>query len=139
MQNIFENKIDTKTMSPLALAFMGDGVYEMFVREYLVAKGNSSVKRLHRLSVEMVRCEFQSKVVTEKLFDVFTQEEKDVFMRGRNTKLGHVPKNASRADYQAATALECLFGYLYLKNEINRLSEFFDIISSYWEINYEKG
>lgn len=120
-------------MSPLALAFMGDGVYSMLVREYLITKGNSTVKRLHKLSVDWVRCEFQASVSKEKLLPILTEEENDVFHRGRNAKVGHVPKNSSVADYHAATAFECLFGYLYLKNDIDRIKELFMIIKEFME------
>lgn len=115
-------------MSPLTLAFLGDGVYELFVREYLVSKGSCPVKKLHSRAVEMVRCEAQAYVLTELFWDVLTEEERAVVLRGRNAHVGHVPKNANVADYHAATALEALFGYLYLKGELLRLRELFVMI-----------
>ncbi len=142
MQNFFENDIDVRTMSPLALAFLGDGVYGMFVREYLISKGNSKVNTLHKSSVEMVRCEFQALAVKEKLQEMFTEEEEAAYLRGRNAKVGHIPKNAQRSDYHAATGFESLFGYLYLKGDILRLKEFFDTITEMWEkksLNHQKG
>lgn len=135
MQRFLETNVDLKTMSPLTLAFIGDEVYGLFVREYLVTKGNTSVKKLHSRSVEMVRCEFQSMIVKEFLFDIFTDEEKDIYTRGRNAKVGHIPKNANAAEYHSATGLECLFGYLYLKGELIRLKVFFEIIVKKWEKN----
>lgn len=128
MDRFLDKEVDLKAMSPLPLAFIGDGVYELFVREYLVSGGNCPPKKLHKSAVELVRCEFQSKMAREKLFPLFTQEEQEVFMRGRNAKVSNVPKNAEVADYHSATALECLFGYLYLKGELNRLREFFRVI-----------
>lgn len=112
-------------MSPLTLAFLGDGVFELFVREYLVSRGSCPVKKLHSRAVEMVRCEAQAKALSEVLWDTLTEDEQAVVMRGRNAHVGHVPKNADVADYHAATALEALFGYLYLKGELLRLRELF--------------
>lgn len=112
-------------MSPLTLAFLGDGVYELFVREYLVSRGSCPVKKLHSRAVEMVRCEAQARVLHDILWDELSEEERAVVMRGRNAHVGHVPKNADVADYHAATALEALFGYLYLKGETARLNGLF--------------
>lgn len=133
MEKLSDNKIDLKTMSPLTLAFVGDGAYELFVREFLVEKGNCPVKKLHGLAVKMVRCDFQAKIVKETLETHLTDEEREVLKRGRNAKVGHVPKNASPCDYHAATAFECLFGYLYLKGEVDRLRYFFELISKNFE------
>jgi len=115
-------------MSPLTLAFLGDGVYELFVREYLVSKGSCPVKKLHSRAVELVRCEAQSEALSESLWPLLTEEEQAVALRGRNAHVGHVPKNAEVGDYHAATALEALFGYLYLKGEMERLRELFAVI-----------
>lgn len=115
-------------MSPLTLAFLGDGIYELFVREYLVSRGSCPVKKLHSRAVEMVRCEAQARVLYEILLPGLSEEEQAVVMRGRNAHVGHVPKNADVADYHAATALETLFGYLYLKGELLRLRELFTAI-----------
>ena len=128
MSNFLNNEIDIKTMSPLTLAFVGDGVYELFVREYLVGKGNCPVRKLHAAKVDLVRCEYQAKILHERLIPIFTQDETDVYMRGRNAHVGHVPKNSQVADYHAATALEAFFGYLYLLGRIDRLRELFEII-----------
>ena len=131
MRNILENflkkDVNLKDMSPLTLAFIGDGVYELFVREYLVGKGNCPVKKLHTRSVEMVKCASQAKFLDEKLISEFSQEEKDVYMRGRNAHV-KAPKNANIADYHKATGLEAVFGYLYLKGEIERLIHFFGLM-----------
>lgn len=121
--------MDMKTLSPLTLAFIGDGVYELLVREFIVAKGNCPVKKLHNAKVDLVRCDFQARIAKEILCPIFTQEEMDVYLRGRNAKVGHVPKNAQVSDYHGATALEAIFGYLYLKGEINRIKEIFSLIT----------
>lgn len=115
-------------MSPLTLAFIGDGVYELMVREYIVSKGNCSVRKLNSRKVEMVRCEAQAKALSQKLWPALTLEEQAAAMRGRNAHVGHVPKNAEISDYHGATALEALFGYLYLKGEALRLKELFGMI-----------
>lgn len=114
--------------SPLTLAFIGDGVYELLVREYLVSHGSCPVKKLHSRAVQWVRCDAQAKALFEILWEKLTEEEQAVAMRGRNAHVGHVPKNASVADYHGATALEALFGYLYLKQESVRIRELFQFI-----------
>ncbi|MDO4459900.1 MAG: ribonuclease III domain-containing protein [Clostridia bacterium] len=116
-----------KKMSPLTLAFIGDSIYELMIREYIVGKGNAPVKKLSSEKVTYVCCEFQAKAAA-KLMDMFTEEERDFYNRGRNAHVGHVPKNSTAADYHAATALECLFGYLYLTGKTDRLKDFFNII-----------
>ncbi len=126
MEKLLENDVPLKEMSPLALAFLGDGVFDLFVREFLVSQGNCPVKKLHARAVEIVRCESQAKFVKEVLLPILTEEEKDVYMRGRNAKVNHVPKNANSEDYHHATGLESLFGYLYLKGNMERLKEFFN-------------
>ena len=122
--------MDPKQLSPLTLAYVGDGVYELFVREYIVSKGNCPVKKLHSRAVEFVRCEFQAKVLSEILMPIFTQDDMDICLRGRNAHVSHVPKNSSVADYHAATAFECVFGYLYLSGRLDRLQLFFERIAA---------
>lgn len=115
-------------MSPLSLAFLGDGVYELLVREYLVSQGSCPVKKLHARAVELVRCEAQAAALSETLWPMLTQEERDVALRGRNAHVGHVPKNAQVGEYHGATALEALFGWLYLRGETSRLRQLFSAI-----------
>ncbi len=119
---------DPNLLSPLTLAFVGDGVYELLVRQYLVGKGNCPVKKLHSRAVEYVRCETQARLLSEKLFPLLSPQEQAVCLRGRNAHVGHVPKNASVADYHGATALEALFGWLYLKGELERIRELFLLV-----------
>ena len=120
-----------KTVSPLTFAFIGDGVYELFVREYIVNMGNCPVKKLNNAKVELVRCEFQAEVCKNVLEPLFTESEREIFLRGRNAHVGHVPKNSNASDYHAATAFEAVFGYLYLTGQIERLKELFGEIISY--------
>lgn len=119
---------DPNQYSPLTLAFLGDGVYELLVRQYLVAKGNCPVRKLSSRKVDYVRCEAQAKALSHKLIPVLTQEETDIVLRGRNAHVGHVPKNSSVADYHSATALEALFGWLYMKGETARLYQLFSLV-----------
>ena len=120
---------DPKQMSPLSLAFVGDAVFELFVREKLVCAGNCPVKTLHRRAVEQVCCQAQAQAAAgQRLFDSLTPEEQDIFRRGRNAHVNHVPKNAEPADYHAATALEALVGYLYLKGDLSRLQALFALL-----------
>ena len=128
MERFLDKPMDPKQLSPLTLAYVGDGVYELFVREYIVSKGNCPVKKLHSRAVDFVRCEFQAKVLSEVLMPLFTQEEMDICLRGRNAHVSHVPKNSSVADYHGATAFECVFGYLYLSGRLDRLQMFFEKI-----------
>ncbi len=113
---------DPRQMSPLALAFLGDAVYELFVRERLVRAANRPANALHGLSVGQVRASAQA-AVAQRLLPFLEEEELAVFKRGRNAHPGHIPKNASHRDYHAATGLEALIGYLYLMGRVQRMQE----------------
>ncbi len=132
-----ETDCDPKSYSPLTLAFIGDGVFELFVRERLVLQGNCPVKELHKHAVVQVQAAAQAMAVP-KLEPILSEEEISVLKRGRNAHVGHVPKNSSVADYHAATALESLFGYLYLKGDLKRLQELFREICKIQMQNIEK-
>lgn len=116
-----------RQLSPLTLAFMGDAVYELLVREHLMAKGSMPVGKLHRMAVAYVRASFQARV-----YDVFepllAQDEADVMRRGRNSSAVHPPKNADMAEYRKATGVETLFGYLHLCGRKERVLELFALI-----------
>lgn len=127
MERLLNLDCDVRSYSPLALAFIGDGVYELMVRERIVCAGNCGVKSLHSRTVEQVRCDAQAAAV-QRLEPLLTAEESDVLRRGRNAHPGHVPKNADPAVYHQATGLETLFGYLYLKGELSRIRALFDAI-----------
>lgn len=118
---------DLQQLSMLALAHVGDGVYELMVRTRLCSLGLATAKTLHRETVARVRAPAQAQAA-EILLPLFTEEEQDVFRRGRNAKVHAVPKGADPKEYHAATALEALFGYLYLSGQNDRLSVLFEAI-----------
>ena len=115
------------SLSSLGLAHLGDGVFEVMVRAWLILRGKARAKDLHRATVRYVAAPAQAAAV-ERLLPLLTQEEADVYRRGRNTAPHSVPKAASRAQYQAATGLEALFGWLYLQGRTERLNELFEVI-----------
>ena len=116
-----------QSYSPLALAFLGDAVYGRLARRYLLEQANRPAGELHRLSVRLV-CAPTQAAGAALLADRLTEEEAAVFRRGRNAKVGHVPKGASDAEYHAATGLEALFGWLDLSGREGRAQELFDAI-----------
>ena len=110
-----------KTISALVLAYMGDAVYESYVREYLVYKNpHMKVNDLHKTTIKYVRAKSQANIVN-KLEQDLTEEELNIFKRGRNQKSNTVPKNADILDYRHATGFEAVLGYLHLTNDIDRL------------------
>ena len=121
-----ENIPEINTLSPLTLAFLGDSVYEMFVRTKILALGNRPANELHKIAVGYVKAKAQA-IAAHKIFEILTEEEIDIYKRGRNTNIHTVPKNADMADYRHATALEALVGYLYLKGDEARLYEILNI------------
>lgn len=130
MTDYFHLNIDRAallSLSTLGLAHLGDGVYEVMVRSWLVLHGKASAKDLHKATVRYVAAPAQAERF-EKIQPFLTEEEAGVFRRGRNTDPHSVPKAASRAQYQTATGLEALFGWLYLQGRTERLNELFAIM-----------
>ena len=118
---------EIRAISSIGLAHLGDAVYELLVRTYLCAHGKATGKGLHRATVELVRAPAQAEAA-EKILPLLTEEEQAVFRRGRNANVQSIPKNASRAQYQQATALEALMGWLYLRGEKSRVEELFAVM-----------
>ena len=116
-----------RAVSSLGLAHLGAGVFELMVRSWLVLHGKATSRGLHKATVHFVAAPAQA-AMAKKLEGVLTEEEGDVFRRGRNTSPHTVPKAASREEYQTATALEALFGYLYLQGRTDRLNELFTLM-----------
>lgn len=119
---LYGKDIKVDTLSPLTLAFTGDAVFSLYIREMLVCEANRPVGKLHKLSVNWVKAEAQSKGM-RAILPLLTEKETEVFKRGRNAHTSHTPKNQSGCDYHYATGFEALVGYLYLKNETVRLNQ----------------
>lgn len=115
---------ELRAISSIGLAHVGDAVYEVLVRSWLCAQGKATGKGLHRATVELV-CAPKQAELAEKILPVLTEEEQAVFKRGRNANVHTIPQHASRAQYAQATALEALFGWLYLQGEKERINELF--------------
>ena len=118
------NEKETGAISSLGLAHVGDAVYELMVRTYLVASGKETNRSLHRATVALVSAGAQARAA-ERVLPLLEEEELDVFRRGRNAKVRAIPKAATHDQYHTATALEALFGYLYLRGRMERLNELF--------------
>ena len=114
-------------LSSLGLAHLGDSVFEVMVRSWLCLHGKAKAKDLHRATVKYVAAPAQA-AMAERILPLLSREEADVYRRGRNTAPHSVPKAASRAQYQSATALEALFGWLYLQGRTQRLNELFSVM-----------
>ena len=119
--------VNANGLSPLNLAFVGDAVYEILVRESLVCNANRPVNDLHNESVKYVSAGAQTEAF-EKIKGVLTESELALFKRGRNAKVGHSPKSATDAQYHTATGVEALIGYLYLTEQNERIKELFALI-----------
>lgn len=122
-----EKPVDLKQLSPLTLAFIGDTVFDLLVREKLICEANRPANDLHRLAVRDVKASAQAEFVNI-LSPYFTEEEMNIYKRGRNAKSGHTAKNATTRDYHMATGLEAVFGWLYLNGEIQRIKYLYNII-----------
>ena len=116
------DKPDVREYSALTLAYIGDAVYEIIIRSYIVGKGNAPVERLHKRSSRLVKAETQANLIMA-IEDQLTEEEHAVYKRGRNAKSVSPAKNQSITDYRRATGFEALLGYLYLKKEWKRMLE----------------
>ena len=121
MQELFQmQEVDIKEYSPLTLAFIGDGIYDLIIRTLIVNRGNKQVQKLHLETSALVQASTQSKMM-RCLQEILTEEEHAVYKRGRNAKSVSPAKNQSVTDYRRATGFEALLGYLYLKKEWQRI------------------
>lgn len=116
---------EARQYSPLTLAFLGDAVYSLLVRNMLTATANKPTGKLHKDSIKYVNAAFQAEMI-KMLMDELTENELWVFKRGRNAHSAHSPKNQSEADYRYATGFESLYGYLYLCGNTDRIKELFE-------------
>lgn len=116
------SKDDIMMMSPHKLAFLGDSVYEIIVRKKIICNYNTQVGNLNSLKVKSVCCEYQAELF-EKIKSMLTEEELEIYKRGRNAHVKKIPKKSSPITYHKATGLEALFGFLYLSGQEERLLE----------------
>ncbi len=119
---IGKNKEEVNMLSPLTWAYVGDCVYELYIRTKLVDQTNLKPHKLHIEAIKYVKASAQAKLL-EKIYDKLTEEEKDIVRRGRNTQNHHLPKNSNVQEYRYSTAFEALIGYLYLTKQNGRLKE----------------
>ena len=124
MLNLIDREKDiaeVNTMSPLTWAYIGDGVYEIFIRNYILSENTGlNANKMHRKAIGYVKAKSQSTIMHE-LEELLNDDEMAVFKRGRNAKSPTVPKNADVRDYRMATGFEALVGYLYLSGNKERL------------------
>ena len=116
---------DVNTMSPLTWAYIGDSVYELYVREFLVNTTKFKPHKLHLEAIKYVKAKAQAEIL-EKIEEKLTENEKEIVKRGRNAENHHLPKNATVQEYMYSTGFEALIGYLYLTKQDERLKEILD-------------
>lgn len=114
--------MDVKEVDVKTLAYIGDVVYELYIRKYVISNSHAQVNKLHKKTIQYVSAKAQAHII-EVLDDEFTLEEKDIIRRGRNATANTVPKNTDVITYKIATGFEALIGYLYLKEDIKRLED----------------
>lgn len=120
--NLNRPEEEINLLSPLTWAYVGDCVYELYIRTNLVNQTNLKPHKLHIETIKYVKAKSQAKFL-EEIYDKLTDEEKDIVRRGRNAESHHLPKNANVQEYKYATAFEALIGYLYLTKKFRRLKE----------------
>lgn len=118
--------VDIRTYSPLTLAYIGDGIFDVVIRSIVVGRGNTPVNQLHHKTSHIVKANSQA-MMAEVLLDEMTDTEKDIYRRGRNAKSHTMAKNATVMDYRSATGFEALMGYLYLTDAMDRILELVSI------------
>lgn len=119
---IIKDEADINQLSPLNWAYVGDCVYELYVRTYLINTTNLKPHKLHIETIKYVRAGAQAKALKE-ILQVLSDDEKDIVRRGRNTENHHIPKNSTVEEYAYSTAFEALIGYLYLTKNFSRVKE----------------
>ena len=114
--------MEVREVNVKTLAYIGDVVYELAIRKHVIENSHEQVNKLHKKTVKYVSAKAQAKIV-ENIYDILNDEEKDIIRRGRNAEANTVPKNTDVITYKIATGFEALIGYLYLKEESQRLEE----------------
>lgn len=133
---MFEFQKSPEQLPAHVLAYIGDSIYELFIRTHLVNQGYTKVNQLHKEAVKYVNAATQAQIL-HSLEESLAEEEAIIVRRGRNAKSGHVPKNADMIDYRYATAFESLAGFLYLRGEEKRLKEIFQFAVKFIEFPEE--
>lgn len=132
--------IDAKQMNALALAYMGDAVYETYVRQFLLQSGRVKPNQLHRAATGFVSAKAQAAALKELTDqELISEEEWAIVRRGRNAKSGTIPKNTDVQTYRYSTAFEALIGYLFLQNRKDRLEELIQIVLGNSKQDTQKG
>ena len=121
-----ENVSEVNTMSPLTWAYIGDSVYELYIRQYLINTTKLKPHKLHIEAIKYVKAGAQAKIL-EKVKQSLTEEEQEIVKRGRNAENHHLPKNATVQEYMYSTGFEALIGYLYLTKQDERLKEILEL------------
>ncbi len=119
-ENFQMKEVSAKSYSPLVLAYIGDGIYDLVIRTVVVNRGNTQANKLHKKTSSLVKAAAQSSMI-DTLLEILTEEEMAVYKRGRNAKSATMAKNATMTDYRKATGFEALMGYLYLDNQWERM------------------
>ncbi|MBE5955754.1 MAG: ribonuclease III [Lachnospiraceae bacterium] len=130
--------VDIRTYSPLALAYIGDCVFDMLIRHMIVSKGNMAVQKYHKKVSSLVNAHAQAEMITG-LEPELSEEEQNIYKRGRNSKPATTAKNASVKEYKMATGMEALLGYLYLTDQHTRLIDLVKRSIEIWEENHKTG
>lgn len=140
--DILKNKFtiqEARQLNPLVLAFIGDAIFEVFIRTQLVnGHRDMSVHKLHVAAISYVKAHSQSEFM-KVIENILTEDELNIFKRGRNAKSGTIPKNADVQEYRAATGFEALMGYLYITEQIERLNFFLNMVLDIQEATSKKG
>ncbi len=113
-------EVDIRSYSPLTLAYIGDGIFDLVIRSVVVGRGNTRANELHHRTSHIVKAHTQAEMI-EKLLPHLTEKESDIYRRGRNAKSPTMAKNATMSDYRKATGFEALMGYLYLTDQFERI------------------
>lgn len=125
-------------LHPIALAYIGDAIFEVYIRQYVLSRPNHRPDHLHKLTTRFVTAKAQARILAAWLPQL-TEEELAVVKRGRNAKSGHTPKSADVIEYRQSTALECLVGYLYYTGQAERLEALMSRAASYIEEEDGRG
>ena len=121
-----ESEVDLRTYSPLTFAYIGDAIFEMVIRTLIVERGQRAANTLHKHTTKIV-CAGTQAAIVEAIMDDLTEEEQDIYRRGKNTKLHSSAKNASLSDYRKATGFEAVCGYLYLSGNTKRVVKLIEL------------